>query len=218
MNDTSVFGIRKKVPLYILTLIFLSSYNYSQKVVRYELSSLSFVGNNTFSSSTLSDQIQSKETPWWGFKFLNTFSALGAPPAYFDSTILRFDIQALKTFYEVNGFFLVNISTEYNIDTSAFTAELLYKITENVPFNYNRVIFHGLDNVSLDLQEIIKANFDIDYTDTYSESEVESKIDGIISTLNDNGYMDASFDSTIIAIDSVKSIANLNIYLNAGSR
>ena len=72
-------------PLFIIAaLIFLGNYSYSQKSDNYELISISFIGNSAFSSSTLADKIRSKETPWWVYKFINSFSELGAPPVYFN--------------------------------------------------------------------------------------------------------------------------------------
>jgi outer membrane protein insertion porin family len=214
-----LYRVRKINLLFIVTaLIVLGSYSYSQKSEDYELTSISFIGNNTFSTSTLSDKIRSNETPWWFYKFLDSFSALGAPPVYFNSMYVPSDSAALKSFYGDNGFFLANISTEYDIDTSAHTAKILYKINENKPFNYNQIIFYGLDNITSSLQDNIKSNFDINYSDRYTESEVALKIAQAISTLKDSGYMNASFDSTLINIDTVKAAAGIYIYFYAGSR
>lgn len=211
--------VRKINLLFIATaLIILGGYSYSQNSVDYELTSISFIGNNTFSSSTLSDKIRSDETPWWFYKFLDSFSALGAPPVYFNSIYVSQDSAALKSFYEANGFFLAEILTEYKIDSSARTAEIIYTINENKSFNYNHIAFYGLDNISAFLKENIKSNFDINYSDRYTESEVALKITQAISTLKDSGYMNASFDSTVINIDTVKAAASMNIYLYAGSR
>ena len=199
-------------------LIVLGGYSYSQNSGDYELTSITLIGNNTFSSSTLLDKIQSKETPWWVYKFINSFSPLGAPPTYFNSMYVPSDSAALKSFYGDNGFFLANISTEYKMDTSARIAEIVYRVVENKPFNYNHITFYGLDNIPSSLQENIKSNFDINYSDRYTESEVALKITQAISTLKDSGYMNASFDSTLINIDTVKANASMNIYLFAGSR
>ena len=115
-------------------------------------------------------------------------------------------------------FFLADISTEYNIDSSARTAEIIYTINENKSFNYNHIAFYGLDNISASLKENIKSNFDINYSDKYTESEVALKITQAISTLKDSGYMDATFDSTVINIDTAKSTTSIGIFFDSGSR
>jgi outer membrane protein assembly factor BamA len=186
--------------------------------VDYELTSISFIGNNAFSSSTLADKIRSEETPWWFYKFLDSFSALGAPPVYFNSMYVSQDSAALKSFYEANGFFLAEISTEYKIDSSAQTAEIIYTINENKPFNYNHIAFYDLDNIPTTLKENIKSGFDINYSDRYAESEVELNISQAISVLKDSGYMYASFDSTVINIDTAEATTRISIFFNPGSR
>jgi len=64
----------------------------------------------------------------------------------------------------------------------------------------------------------IKSNFDINYSDRFTESEVALNITRAITTLKDSGYMNASFDSTLINIDTAKATTSIYIYLYAGSR
>src|SRR4030067_739866 len=57
---------------------------------KYELKSINFEGNNEFSTSRLKDVIVSKESPMWFWKFLNSFSGLGAEAIIFDSSQIPF--------------------------------------------------------------------------------------------------------------------------------
>ncbi|MDP4116553.1 MAG: hypothetical protein Q8903_10475, partial [Bacteroidota bacterium] len=57
-----------------------------QAQTKYELKSIVFKGNKSFSSSSLKEMILSSETPWWFWKFLYSFSSLGSEAKYFDST------------------------------------------------------------------------------------------------------------------------------------
>jgi len=72
---------------------------------KYELQSISFEGNSEFSNSRLKDVIVSKESPMWFWKFLNSFSGLGAEAIIFDSSKIPFDLAALKEYHRNNGFF-----------------------------------------------------------------------------------------------------------------
>ncbi len=109
---------------------------FAQQQEDFELSSINFEGNEEFPDSELESVLQSKETPWWFWKFLNSFSGLGSPPEYYDTTSIPLDMISLKSYYAVNGFFLAEILYNYKIDTSARDAELKYYIQEGTPFTY----------------------------------------------------------------------------------
>ena len=88
---------------------------FAQEENRYELQQINFEGNNSISSSQLSDVILSKETPWWFWKFLNSFSSFGSEPVYFDSSNIPIDIQALKSYYNANGFFKTSVNLSFDL-------------------------------------------------------------------------------------------------------
>jgi hypothetical protein len=78
----------------ILFFIFITRI-FPQEVIQYELDAIEFEGNEQFSSAELQTAIFSEESPGWFYKFLNSFTPLGAPPVYFDSTSIQIDLQAL---------------------------------------------------------------------------------------------------------------------------
>ena len=97
---------------------------------KYELKSINFEGNNEFSASRLKDVIVSKESPMWFWKFLNSFSGLGAEAIIFDSSKIPFDLAALKEYHRNNGFFETYFEYKYELDTSSLNAEIIYIIDE----------------------------------------------------------------------------------------
>lgn len=123
----------KILTCHIFLLLILNSCVFPQKSKNYELESISFNGNNSFSASALSEVILSKATPWWGLKFLNSFTAFGTPPVYFDSALVPIDANAIKIFYESNGFFMVSIDTKFDMDSSSNSASLIFNIEEKKP-------------------------------------------------------------------------------------
>ena len=138
-----------KFHVYIITLILLFSFNaFAQEEDKIELSSINFEGNTTFSDADLKAVIQSKENPFWMWRFLNSFTFLGSPPNYFDSSSVSIDVISLKSFYAVNGFFKAEISYSFVIDTVGKSAELTYTINENSTFTYYIVQFPGLGKLS----------------------------------------------------------------------
>ncbi len=206
-----------KFLFYIISLILLFSVcHFAQEEDRIALSSISFTGNETFSDGDLKAVIQSEESPMWLWRFLNSFSFLGSPPNYFDSTSISVDVISLKSFYAVNGYFKAEINYSFVIDTSGKSADLTYNIKENSPFTFNSVRFPGLEN----LNEWMNSNI-VDYKEyslgeRYSQQNVEKKNAQIITFLKNNGYMFAAYDSSIVKIDTSNSRIDLWNYFTTG--
>ncbi|HEY6436086.1 MAG TPA: POTRA domain-containing protein, partial [Ignavibacteriaceae bacterium] len=192
-----------KFLFYIISLILLFSVcHFAQEEDRIELSSISFNGNETFSDGDLKAVIQSEESPMWLWTFLNSFTFLGSPPNYFDSSSISVDLISLKSFYSVNGFFNSEINYSFELDTASKSADLTYYIKENSPFGFHTVQFPGLEK----LNDWIKSNITeyMEYFDSerYSQQKVQEKNDKIITYLKNNGYMFATYDSSIVKIDT----------------
>lgn len=189
---------------------------FAQETSRYELQEINFEGNNSISSSQLSDIILSKETPWWFWKFLNSFSSLGREPAYFDSSNIPIDINALKSYYNANGFFETTVKYNYKIDTTDKEVTLNYIIHEGNPADYGKINIEGLQNVpDLTMQKFLnEVNFDS--SNRYVQTLVQQKIQSGVSTLLNNGFMTAQFDSTVVITDTIANRANLDIYFTTG--
>lgn len=203
---------------FFITILF--SFNciaYGQGEDLYELSSINFEGNDEFSDAELKEVIQSKETPFWLLKFLYSFTPVGSPPNYFDSTAITVDIVSLKSFYSVNGFFNADISYSYNLDRSSKSAELNYKISEGNSFTYGDVNVRGLENLNY-LKVQIGPYTDFPKYEMFNQDKLTNNMNKVLSILRDNGFMLATFDSTIITIDTLKYKANLDIYFTPRNR
>src|SRR4030067_3476535 len=92
---------------FFLTLFFIlfSLQNFPQEQIQYELESIKFEGNKEFSSSDLEFAIYSEETPGWFYKFLNSFTPLGAPPVDYDASNIPIELVAHGAVYKANGLF-----------------------------------------------------------------------------------------------------------------
>lgn len=192
--------------------------NHSQDNERIELSSINFVGNESFTNSELKTIIQSEENPFWLWRFLNSFSFLGSPPNYFDSTAISVDIISLKSFYAVNGFFKAEIDYAFDVDTIKKSAELTYYITENEPHTYGEVMLSGLEKLSDEMKSELDEYLRYPNWERYVQEDVKKKNNAIILYLKNRGFMRASYDSTVVKIDTVKAKANLTNYFNTDRR
>ena len=202
------------IAIFLLTI---SANYYAQEQNEIELSSINFIGNETFSDDDLKAVIQSEENPMWLWRFFySTISFLGSPPNYFDSTSISVDIISLKSYYSVNGFFDAEINSSFDIDTSARSAELTYTIKENSPFTYNTVLFPGLENLADWMNANIDEYKEYSLGERYSQQNVQQKNDQIVSYLKNNGYMFAMYDSSIVKVDTVRSTIDLLNYFSTG--
>jgi outer membrane protein insertion porin family len=207
-----------KLLFYSIALVLILSFNhFAEEDDRYELSSISFVGNETFDDAELKSVIQSEENPFWLWRFLySTISFLGSPPNYFDSTAVSVDVISLKSFYSVNGFFKAEINYSFNIDTVNKTAELTYIINENAPHTYREVKFFGLDILSEEMNNAIAEYVTYPGWERYSQENVQKKNDAIITYLKNNGFMLARYDSTVVKIDTLAAKTDIKTYFETG--
>lgn len=204
--------------LFFLILIIGNVSLIAQQRVQYEINSIEFQGNKSYSSSSLKDVIYSQETPWWFWKFLHSFSSLGKEPSYFDSSAISIDLTSLKNFYYNNGFFNAEFSYSFAIDTAAREVTLKYKITENHPSTYKKILLHGFKALSPQILNLIYDKAKYDTTQRFSKGQIENITGNILTELLNNGYLFAHHDSTIIIEDTIRSNVQANIYFNSGKR
>ena len=199
-----------------IILLFTAVTALAQENSRYELAEINFNGNNVISSSRLSDVILSKETPWWFWKFLNSFTSLGSEPVYFDSSNIPIDVRALKSYYKANGFFEARVKYHYDVDTTDKEVTLTYTISEGQAANYGKVNLDGLSNVPDLTMKKFRDEVKFDSADRYIQNIVQQKIQSGVSVLLNNGFMFAQFDSTIVVTDTVEDRANMTMYFTTG--
>jgi len=209
--------MRKKL-LILLFCFSVSAPLLAQQRIQYEINSIEFTGNNTFSASTLKELMYSQETPWWFWKFMHSFSSLGKEPSYFDSSAIALDLTDLKDFYNDNGFFNVEFSCSYKIDTAKKNVDLYYKVNENKPSTYGEFIIDGLNHLPPDILASIHDEMSIDTTQRYSKGFVEKNTGNILAALLNSGYLFAKHDSTIVVEDTLISKADVKIYFSPGGR
>lgn len=203
----------------IISLLSLSGFSYSQSYYDYELSSIQFEGNNSYSESELKLIIESKESPFWFWTFLNSFTPLGNEKIFFDSSKISIDKIALKEFYAANGYFQVGIEDTIIADTSGKSVTLVYNIQENQPATYGKIKLIGLGKISeYDYGRMIGESLTIDSSKRFSEKEVLINISSIREFLTNTGYVFSNYDSTIVIIDTVNNLTNLELYFHTGDR
>lgn len=204
--------------LILSVLIFILN-SFAQRSSEFELIEIRFEGNNSFSKTELLSQIESKETPFWLWKFLYSFTPLGSEKQYLDTLKISLDKRAIQDFYLANGFFKVNVTHDLILDNSAKTAILIYKIEEGIPSIYNEVKIYGLEKLSEeDKNQLVISSITAVPPKRYSQEEIQSNISSMLRFLTNNGYLFAQYDSTVVLKDSLSNSAIVNIYMQSGDK
>lgn len=174
-----------------------------------ELSTISFEGNNFFSSSQLKNVIIVKESPGWLSKFFNSFTPWGEEKVYFDSLSLPTDISLLNSFYRINGFFECEVACQFSIE--AGDVHLTFILEEGSPYYFRYYNRSGLEKAPSNFVEIATNEYVIDSTIQYSERLVQSDINYITSYMRDRGFMFFNYDTPEIIIDTVKNVVDVDV-------
>lgn len=207
-----------RTALIILSLFFTLNL-FAQRSSTFELVEIRFEGNNSFSKAELLTQIESKETPFWLWKFLKSFTPLGSEKQFFDSLKIPLDKQAILDFYIANGFFNAKVSHEVILDSLNETAILIYRIKEGVASVFGEVKIYGLDKLpEEEKMQLVINSITVGPTQRYVQAEVQSNINSMLKYLANNGYLFAQYDSTVVLKDSLTNSAYVNIYLQSGDK
>ncbi|NCQ54655.1 MAG: hypothetical protein CO127_04010 [Ignavibacteria bacterium CG_4_9_14_3_um_filter_36_18] len=202
------------VKKFLFITLLLSSQACSQAFFDYELDAINFSGNNAYSSSELRAVVLSVETPWWGWKFLNSLTSWGSPAVYFDSSYISIDILSLKNFYRDRGFFNADIRYTIEADSSDKTVELNYLINEGTPANFGTVKFFGLNPITWKANYAFTSEVTFDTTDRFIQGESTEKTARGIGELQNNGYMLATWDSTRAFVDTSNRKVDMDVFVS----
>ena len=93
-----------------------------------KINKVSFIGNNSFSHSTLSDVISSSVSGWW--KFLTTSSNV-------IENRLEFDVSLLKKFYLNNGYYDVQINSADIEIINSGQANIVFSLQEGTKYLFS---------------------------------------------------------------------------------
>ncbi len=187
----------------------------------YVIHSINFEGNKSFSDGDLRDRILTKESPPAILQLAYRIFHLGGPPQYFDPFVLRSDLQRIRRFYEINGFFYAKVDSLINYDTADSAVDVYVRIKEGPAAYINSVSYHGLPDSTREFVGLLNEKPFLTNGIRYSASKVDLEIDRVIALLQNDGYAYARKDSSVVTImpgnsDSVK--AAINLYFVAGKK
>jgi outer membrane protein insertion porin family len=164
---------------------------------QYQLGSISFHGNKTFSDGTLEDLMTLKETPGGFSQFLYRVSGkkIGGKPEYFDPGTLESDLVKLREFYVSEGFYQSSVMGSAQLDSSSQRMHVRIDITENKRSFIDSVVYRGLDSVPELVHTRITTDPVLKKGLPYQNTKDAAEIGRILNILADNGYPTAHFDA-----------------------
>jgi outer membrane protein insertion porin family len=186
----------------ILLLIFLScnsllllAQKTSSTESKFEITKISFEGNQTLDDDELEILMTTKESPGWFSQFMyNTFGEkFGSKPEYFDDLLVQEDIKTLIAYYHDKGFYDVVIEPRYHVDSAEKKIEMTLLITENRRARVEKIEYKGLDHLSDELKKELFSNLRIETGNYYEKARAELEINRVLNFLVNKGYLKAQF-------------------------
>jgi outer membrane protein assembly factor BamA len=162
---------------------------------QYEITSVNFEGNASFTADELRAQITTRETPGWFNKFLysSISERLGGKNEYFNGVQFLADAERLRRYYENRGFSMVDVDTVLRFSPEQETADLTIRINEGYRSLIEQVVYKGILEYPATVWEDIHRSPKIFPADPYSSQLLEEEVRRVLRIYADNGFPNAVF-------------------------
>ncbi|MBI5472110.1 MAG: BamA/TamA family outer membrane protein [Ignavibacteriae bacterium] len=185
--------MHRKLPTLLVLWILFITVGLSQGK-RYEISSISFEGNDTFSDSELMQLLLVRETPGFISKTLHgMFEALGRPEEFLDVPILAEDVGRLRQLYRDHGFQDVVIDTSLAFRETKSRVDITFKIMEGYRSKIDTLIYRGIVDVPPQVIENLSGSAFIKQGDYFSKVLLDEEVKRIMTMLTSEGYARPTF-------------------------
>lgn len=220
--------LQKKNIVFIIILSLLLFNNFIAQEINIELKTVEFEGNERFPDSELESVISQKESSWWFIKsdpnkertgldgLLFNILSFGAEKRYLDTLLIRNEILSLKRHYWTEGFFKVQISSEFDMNKEDSEGVLKFIISENEQSTIRAININGFDELTPGIRTNVLNQLSIDTNLTYSEKLVQENNDQILNYLGDRGRMFITSEKPNIVIDTAKNEVDINLEYDVG--
>lgn len=182
---------------------------------QFEVRSIRFEGNETFSTSELLQVMQTRETPSFFDKFLhNSISErLGRKSEYLNPAMLGEDIVRLRIFYREHGFQDVRIDTALSFSYKDTTVAITITIEEGYRSVIDTLTYRGIVNAPSVVYEDIAADPRIRQGDPFSKTLLEEEVNRVLMIVRKDGYAKAAFARDSSSMTYYTSTRNYSVVL-----
>jgi translocation and assembly module TamA len=182
---------------------------------RYEISSLSFSGNDGFADGELLERMKTRETPGFFGRFLHSISeSFGSDRQYLDPIVLADDVNTLRLFYEDHGYSNAVIDTSLSFLPDESSVDIVVAITEGYRSLIDTVAYEGLLNAAGEVWTGILDDPQIEKGDPFERSTLEKEIQRVRTILANEGYPNNRIVRDSSAAYRILSTGNYRIVLS----
>jgi len=171
-----------------------------------QIRSLSFDGNDHFSSSQLSNAIVTTPSSWWR-RVLHV--PIGAAHCLDTLEVAR-DALRLRLLYRQHGYYHTQATPQVSPNGPS-AVSVLFKIAEGPPVRIDSLTVAGLDSVPVRLRDRLMRPLDHLRGGIYDRDTLRSVIDTAVTRLLNNGYAHASDPLRDIEVDEAANRAKVRL-------
>ncbi len=181
----------------------------------YEIASIRFEGNESFSNNELIQQIQTRETPGFINKFLhNSISErLGRKSEFLDERMLAEDLDRLRQFYKDHGFQDVKIDSLLLFSEPERIVDVSIRVDEGYRSVIDTLVYKGIVGVPPAVLEEIMSDSKIAVGDPFNKNLIEEDVRHVLQVLKNNGHGQAAFARQNSSITYYTSTRNFSVVL-----
>ena len=172
-----------------------------------DVEKITFIGNKTFSDSTLRNVVNTSESKWWRF-----FSTTDT----YNPEKLSYDKELLRQYYLNRGFIDVQVKTavaELSEERDSFFVS--YTLKEGKRYKYGK--FSVVSNVADVDTETLQKNIELSAEDWYNSDNVDKEVLNITTQLNDDDFPFVTV-SPRIRRDRKNDLVNVEFTVNPAPR
>ena len=186
----------------ILTVFTVSALLFSQSLNNTSVSSVTYIGNESFPKNKLI-----------GFSELKPPSILLFSSTAFDRRLLKLDAIALKNFYQSEGFLETTVQDSFSIVGDA--VDIFFIIKEGKRYYLNNVLINGLESLK---EKFVLSTLGLIKGEPYNPVKINTNLYLVDEAFQEEGKLFTQYDIEQEIRDSVIIILNINegnnIYIN----
>lgn len=195
---TSHLHLQSGFRLILLTMVFVyptrSDAQEEHHQGGFEITSITFDGNDALNDGELAAQLLTQETPGFFNKLLYSINdRLGRKNEYFDHATFEQDIERLRLFYRDHGFYETGLDTTLSFNEPKGTVDILIEIQERYRSVMDTIIFRGIVGVQDFVYNDIRSAPKIEQGDPFNRMLLEEEIARVRMILWNAGYANAVF-------------------------
>lgn len=181
----------------------------------FEIRSIRFEGNETFSDYELMKVMRTRETPGFFDKFLynHISERLGRKKEYLNPAALGEDIARLRLFYKEHGFQEARVDSSLAYSSSDSSVVITVLIQEGYRSLIDTLTYKGIINAPTVVYEEIEREPRIVKGDPFDKTLLEEEVNRVLRIVQNDGYAQARFARDSSSMTYYTSTRNYSIVL-----